>query len=86
LNLTGTEILSVRDLARRFGAHFKLEPMFEGSEAPTALLNNASHCHSLFGLPAVSVDAVIDWTARWIEAGGATHGKPTHFETRDGKF
>lgn len=86
LNVTGPEVLSVRDVARRFGEHFKIEPVFDGSEAPTALLNNASRCHELFGRPSVSVDDVIDWTARWIEAGGATLGKPTHFETRDGTF
>jgi hypothetical protein len=24
--------------------------------------------------------------AEWIGMGGATHSKPTHFETRDGRF
>jgi hypothetical protein len=29
---------------------------------------------------------MIEWTANWIKQGGATLGKPTHFQTRDGKF
>ena len=32
------------------------------------------------------VDQIIEWTADWIKMGGATLNKPTHFETRDGKF
>ena len=33
-----------------------------------------------------SVDQMIAWIADWIAHGGATLGKPTHFEVRDGKF
>jgi nucleoside-diphosphate-sugar epimerase len=86
LNVTGPEILSVRDIAERFAAKFKTEPIFEGTEAPTALLNNAANCHERFGKPTVAVDQVIDWVAHWVSIGGATHGKPTGFERRDGKF
>lgn len=86
LNLTGPETLSVRAVARRFGDHFGKEPVLEGSEAPTALLNNASRCHRLFGYPEISVEQVIEWTAEWIRCGGPCWNKPTHFEVRDGKF
>jgi nucleoside-diphosphate-sugar epimerase len=86
LNLTGPETLSVRWAARRFGEHFGIEPILEGSESETALLNNAARCHKLFGYPAVSVEQVIEWTAAWIGMGASTWNKPTHFETRDGKF
>ncbi len=86
LNLTGPETLSVRRVAASFGEYFGVEPVFEGRESDTALLNNASRCHRLFGYPSVGVQQMIDWTARWIGMGGATHDKPTHFETRDGKF
>ncbi len=86
LNLTGPETISVRDVAQRFGRHFGVEPTFTGAEAPLALLNNAAKCHRLFGYPSVTPDEMIEWTARWIGMGGATLGKPTHFETRDGKF
>ena len=86
LNLTGPETISVRDVAMRFGRHFGVEPSFAGSEAPLALLNNAACCHRLFGYPSVTPDEMIEWIARWIGIGGSTLGKPTHFETRDGRF
>lgn len=86
LNLTGPETLAVRQIATRFGELFGVEPVFEGTEAPTALLNNASRCHRLFGYPTVSVDELIECTAAWIQADGARHNKPTHFEVRNGAF
>ena len=86
LNLTGPETVSVRWAAHRFAARFGIEPILEGSESDTALLNNAAHCHKLFGYPSVAVEQMIEWTADWIGMGGSTHNKPTHFEVRDGKF
>jgi len=86
LNLTGPETLSIRAVAKRFGAIFGKEPILEGQESTTALLNNSGRCHRMFGYPSVSVDQMIEWTGQWIQAGGATINKPTHFETRDGKF
>lgn len=86
LNLTGPETLSVRHIANEFGRHLGIEPVFEGEEAGTALLNNAGRCHRIFGYPTVSPAEMIEDIAAWIRAGGHTHGKPTHFETRDGKF
>jgi hypothetical protein len=29
---------------------------------------------------------MIEWIANWIRDGGAALNKPTHFQTRDGKF
>jgi len=86
LNLTGPETLSIRGVARRFGEIFGKEPIFEGQESRTALVNNAARCFRLFGYPSVSVEQMIEWIAHWIKIGGASLGKPTHFETRDGKF
>jgi nucleoside-diphosphate-sugar epimerase len=86
LNLTGPETLSIRDLAHRFGEIFGKAPVVEGQEAATALLNNAARCHHMFGVPSVTVEQMIEWTAHWIMAEGATLNKPTHFESRDGKF
>ncbi|MBM3784821.1 MAG: NAD(P)-dependent oxidoreductase [Acidobacteria bacterium] len=86
LNLTGPETLSVRRVAETFGRHFGVKPEFTGAESPDALLNNAQRCHRLFGYPSVTPDQMIEWTALWIGMGGETLNKPTHFETRDGKF
>jgi nucleoside-diphosphate-sugar epimerase len=86
MNVTGPGVLRVRDLAERFGKYFGVEPVLEGREAHTALLNDASLCHRLLGPPSVSLDEMIDMVAAWIRAGHPTFDKPTHFEVRDGKF
>jgi nucleoside-diphosphate-sugar epimerase len=86
LNITGPEILSVREVATEFGRLFGIEPVFENSEAPTALLNNAGYAFELFGKPKTPVSQVIKWIAEWIGSGKKLLDKPTHFEVRDGKY
>jgi nucleoside-diphosphate-sugar epimerase len=86
LNVTGPETLTVRWIAGRFGELFGVEPHLEGTEANSALLNDAHRCSELFGPPEVSVEQTIEWTAEWIRAGGPSLNKPTHFEARDGRF
>jgi hypothetical protein len=86
LNVTGPETVSVRRLAEQFASLFGVEPLFTGEEAPTALLSNAAQAQRLFGYPRVGLQQLIAWTAAWVQAGGATLNKPTHFETRDGRF
>lgn len=85
-NVTGPGVLRVRDLAEAFGQRLGKPVSFQGVEAPTAWLSNASHTHRLFGPPRVSVEQMIDWIAGWLERGGETLGKPTHFENRDGSY
>jgi hypothetical protein len=87
LNVTGPEILSVRNVAMEFGGHFGIEPTFlPDTEGSTALLSNASKAQTLFGDPTVIPAQMIEWIAAWIREGGVTLNKPTHFQTRDGKF
>ena len=86
LNLTGPETIPIRWAARRFADHFGVDPVFEGTESQTALLNNAARCFHLLGYPSVSPEQMIEWIAEWIAAGGQSLNKPTHFEVRDGKF
>ena len=86
LNLTGPETVSIRGLATRFGELFEKTPIFEGQEAGTALLSNASRCHQLFGYPRISLEQMVQWIAHWVRSGGPTLDKPTKFEVRDGKF
>lgn len=86
VNLTGPETLSVRWIANEFGRHFGVQPRFDSEESSTALLSNSSVSTRLFGYPTVSPSEMIEWIADWIAAGGAILGKPTHFETRDGRF
>jgi len=86
LNLTGPETLSTRTVAEEFGRRFGVEPIFSGLEAPDALLNNAGKLHQLLGLPTVTPETLIDWTAEWIQRGLPQLNKPTHFEVKDGRF
>lgn len=87
LNITGPEILSVREVATKFGRIFGIEPSFlNRATGSAALLSDASKARSLFGNPTVSPAELIEWTAYWIQEGGATLNKPTHFQSRDGKF
>jgi nucleoside-diphosphate-sugar epimerase len=86
LNVAGAETLSVRRISEQYGALFGKSPVFEGAEAPEALLVSGQLSHRLFGYPRVGAQQLIHWTADWITQGGAVLGKPTHFETRDGKF
>ncbi|WP_308638063.1 NAD-dependent epimerase/dehydratase family protein [Paenibacillus silvisoli] len=86
MNVTGPETVSIRWAAEEFGKRFGVEPVFEGTEASDALLNNAAKCQQRFGYPRVSLLQMIDWAAEWVAAGGATLNKPTHFQERKGKF
>lgn len=86
LNLTGPDVLSVRWIAEKFGRRLDKKPTFEGSEADTALLSNAARYQELMGGQTVTIDRMLDWVAHWVQVGGPTLDKPTHFETRDGKF
>jgi len=86
LNVTGPETLSVRWLAAELGKRLGRQPVLTGSEAPTAWLLDTAAATRLLGAPRVPLAAMLDWTADWAARGGASLGKPTHFETRDGKY
>ncbi len=86
LNLSGPDTVSVRALAESFGRHFNRPPVFTGKEAGTAWLVNSAEAQRLFGRPRVPLDTMIAWQADWIARGGASLGKDTHFDTRDGKY
>ncbi|MER5278121.1 NAD-dependent epimerase/dehydratase family protein [Streptomyces sp. NPDC002809] len=86
LNLTGPETASVRRIAQWFGAEFGREPVLAGTEAPTALLSDASRCHALFGYPDVALRTLVEWQADWLRRGLPLSGKPTKFQVRDGRF
>lgn len=86
LNVTGPETLSIRWVAKEFGKLFGKEPNFKNEAEGTALLNNASECHRLFGYPKVTIREIIDITHQWLANGGEELDKPTHFQERGGKF
>jgi hypothetical protein len=86
LNVAGAETLSVRRIAEQYGLLFNRAPFFEGHEAGEALLVNGQLSHRLFGYPRVGAQQLMHWTAHWVQQEAPVLGKPTHFETRDGKF
>jgi nucleoside-diphosphate-sugar epimerase len=85
LNLSGPRI-AIRDVAAALGQRLGIAPILTGREADTAWLVDCSEAFRLFGPPQVSLDQMLDWTADWVQRGGASLGKPTHYEARDGKY
>ncbi len=86
LNVAGPEIISVRRVAEKYAKIFGKPVQFSGTESKDALLSNGELGYRLFGRSAVTVDQMIVWIADWLARGGESLGRPTHFETRDGKF
>jgi nucleoside-diphosphate-sugar epimerase len=86
VNIAGREELSVRNVSLALGARLGREVQFIGAEAGDALLSNGARGWTDLGAPQVDLAQLIDWTADWVSRGGASLGKPTHFESRDGRF
>lgn len=86
LNIAGPELLSVRRIAEEFGKLLGKSVVISGTEAADAYLSNAQESHRLFGYPIVSVGQLLRWIAAWVQRGGRSLEKPTHFQVRDGKY
>jgi nucleoside-diphosphate-sugar epimerase len=86
INVSGHEILAVRDLAARFGELLGRAPIVVGKEEPTAWLTDTSQATKLFGLPIVDTERLVKWTADWVARAMPSLGKPTKYEVRDGRY
>jgi hypothetical protein len=86
INVSGHEILAVRDLAAQLGARLGREPNIVGTEEPTAWLTDTSQATRLFGRPIVDTAQLIAWTADWVARSMPSLGKPTKYEVRDGRY
>jgi nucleoside-diphosphate-sugar epimerase len=86
LNVTGPERISVREVAEWFGSAFGRPPRFANTEGPFALLSDSSRCRGRLGEPAVRLSMLRQWVAHWVQIGGVSLNKPTHFEVGDGRF
>ena len=86
VNVTGPDVLAVRAAALELGRLLGREPVFTGTEAPDALLSNTDRAQAAFGPPRISSAQLIEWVAEWVGRDGATLGKATHFEEREGRF
>jgi nucleoside-diphosphate-sugar epimerase len=86
LNVTGPERISVRQVAQWFGSAFGRPPRFVNNEGRLALLSDSSRCRALLGEPTVPLSVLRQWVAHWVQSGGPSLNKPTHFEVVDGRF
>jgi nucleoside-diphosphate-sugar epimerase len=86
VNLAGPGPLAVRDVCESLAKRLGVSPRFAGTEAPDALLSDGSAGWAALGAPRVPLERLIAWTAAWVAQGGASLDKPTHFESRDGRF
>jgi len=86
VNVTGSEVLSVRVICESLARRWNVPVEFTGCESGTALLSRNDLARSLWGSPSVTTDQLLLWVADWIEAGRPLLDKPTHFESREGQF
>jgi nucleoside-diphosphate-sugar epimerase len=86
INVSGHEILAVRDLAAKLGAMLKRDPVIVGTEQPSAWLTDTSQATKLFGYPVADTERLIAWTADWVARSMPSLGKPTKYEVRDGRY
>jgi nucleoside-diphosphate-sugar epimerase len=86
INVSGPEVVSVRALAQELGRLLQKKVTVTGKESPTAWLVDTAAAQRLFGAPRVPLAQMLEWQADWVARGQPSLGKPTHFETRDGKY
>jgi hypothetical protein len=86
LNVTGLERVSIRALAAQCGERLGRAPVYSGAEGNEAWLWDARACERHFGPPETTTDEAVAMVCDWISRGGASLGRPTHFEVRDGAF
>ena len=86
INVSGDRILAVRDLAAALGGRLGRTPVLTGRETATAWVTDTSLAVREFGMPVVDLDHMLDWTADWVARRMPSHGKPTKFEVRDGRY
>ncbi len=86
LNISGSNLVSVAEVAKKFGTLMGKEVKLHGTESDSALLVNVTKSIELLGKPSIGLDQVIEWTATWIRSNKRLLGKSTHFEVRDGKY
>jgi len=86
LNVTGEQILSVKDVAEEMGIIMKKPVNIVSTGRDHSYLNNAAKSYRYFGKPSLSSKELIRMQAEWIMQGGRALNLPTHFEVDDGKF
>lgn len=86
LNVTGPEIVMIRELAVQIGVLLNKEPKFAGTEGQACLLSDASHCFDRLGPPDTSLEEMTQMIVSWVVAEKPLLNKPTKYHVRDGAF
>ena len=86
LNVTGEEILSVKEVAKEMGEIMQKPVEFISKNSDTSYLSDASKSFDYFGKLSASSKELIRMQAEWIMNGGKALNIPTHFEVDNGKF
>lgn len=87
LNVTGPEQAGVEETALAMGRLMGRPIEFvKNAAGDLSLLNNSGKMQKLFGMPRIGLEDMICLQAQWIMDGGASIGKPTHYEVSNGKF
>ena len=86
VNLAGREELGVRAACTELARLLGVAVSFTGQEAQDALLSNGARGWERLGAPRVDASRLLAWTADWTQRGGESLDKPTHFESRSGRF
>lgn len=86
VNVSGPETTSIRWLAEEFARRFGKPVAITGTEAATAWLLNTGQAERLFGYPRVPLSRLVGWVADWVAREQRLLGKPTRFESRDGRY
>ncbi|MFO0977350.1 MAG: NAD-dependent epimerase/dehydratase family protein [Planctomycetaceae bacterium] len=86
INITGPELLSVKEVCEELGRLLYRQVTFCGKESETSLISNTEIARRIMPAPVMTASELIAGVAHWIQNGGRLLSKPTHFESRDGKF
>lgn len=86
INIAGIDKRNVRETCSALAGYMDKAVEFVGEEKSEALLSDGSSGYELLGEPEVTTDQLIQWAARWISDEGSTLGKPTKFQSFNGKF
>ena len=86
INVSGHEIIAVRDLAREIRRPLRPRAGAYRQGSSRRLADRHVEGRELFGLPVVDTEQLIAWTADWVSRAMPSLGKPTKYEVRDGRY
>jgi nucleoside-diphosphate-sugar epimerase len=86
INITGNDTLKIKDIAEAIGKHMGKNVSYEGESGDKCYISDASLSTEWFGNLETSLDDMVRCQAAWMNQGGRSLGKATHFEVSDGSY